>query len=174
MHSKFISKFIGNRAHPLTIAVSGQPPPPALRGSSTQALSPPKPDRAPRAVDLRCFDGARGARPVRQQGEARRRGAGYVSEAEVRDLILRSRKKACVGPERVERSVLDLSFNLLRSIPEVLERLPCLRTVYFVQNRISKISSLSSLGATLRSIELGGNRIRVRSSNCMRLRFTDS
>ncbi|KAH8117697.1 L domain-like protein [Phellopilus nigrolimitatus] len=57
-------------------------------------------------------------------------------------------------------NVLDLSFNLLRAIPECLEHFQSLRTVYFVQNRISKIDGLSSLGASLRSLELGGNRIR--------------
>jgi hypothetical protein len=36
-----------------------------------------------------------------------------------------------------------------------------LKTVYFVQNKISKITGLGSVGATLRSLELGGNRIRV-------------
>jgi protein phosphatase 1 regulatory subunit 7 len=41
--------------------------------------------------------------------------------------------------------------------------------VYFVQNRISKIVGLETLGPTLRSLELGGNRIRVRttSSACL-------
>lgn len=59
-------------------------------------------------------------------------------------------------------SVLDLSFNLLRAVPDVLERLTSLRTVYFVQNRIAKISGLQS-SVNLRSLELGGNKIRVRS-----------
>jgi protein phosphatase 1 regulatory subunit 7 len=58
-------------------------------------------------------------------------------------------------------SVLDLSFNLLRHVPEALSHLHSLKTVYFVQNKISKITGLGSVGATLRSLELGGNRIRV-------------
>ena len=57
-------------------------------------------------------------------------------------------------------SVLDLSFNLLRSVPERLEFLPSLHTIYFVQNKISKITGLTSC-INLRSLELGGNRIRV-------------
>lgn len=59
------------------------------------------------------------------------------------------------------RSVLDLSFNLLRHVPEALLHLHSLKTVYFVQNKISKISGFGSVGATLRSLELGGNKIRV-------------
>lgn len=58
-------------------------------------------------------------------------------------------------------SMLDLSYNNLREIPKALEHLTSLRTVYFVQNKISEISGLDSIGATLRSLELGSNRIRV-------------
>ncbi|KAF6757272.1 protein phosphatase regulatory subunit [Ephemerocybe angulata] len=54
---------------------------------------------------------------------------------------------------------LDLSFNLLRSVPSRLESMPRLSTIYFVQNKISKVSGLSSL-VNLRSLELGGNKIR--------------
>ena len=57
---------------------------------------------------------------------------------------------------------LDLSFNLLRAIPSGLRHLLKLKTVYFVQDRISVISGLEGLGATLTSLELGGNKIRVR------------
>ena len=57
---------------------------------------------------------------------------------------------------------LDLSFNLLRAIPPGLRHLLKLKTVYFVQDRISVISGLEGLGATLTSLELGGNKIRVR------------
>ncbi|KAI0033556.1 L domain-like protein [Vararia minispora EC-137] len=60
-----------------------------------------------------------------------------------------------------ELAVLDLSFNLLKAVPENLDCLPSLKTVYFVQNRITKISGFANVGATLRSVELGGNRIRV-------------
>ncbi|KAJ8072742.1 protein phosphatase regulatory subunit Sds22 [Marasmius tenuissimus] len=56
-------------------------------------------------------------------------------------------------------SILDLSFNLLKAVPEALNHLHALETVYFVQNRISKIANLTSL-TSLRSLELGGNRIR--------------
>jgi len=58
-----------------------------------------------------------------------------------------------------ELSVLDLSFNLVKTVPEALQRLPALHTVYFVQNRISKISNLQA-SVSLRSLELGGNKIR--------------
>lgn len=58
-------------------------------------------------------------------------------------------------------SVLDLSFNLLKSVPDEISHLHALQTIYFVQNRITKINNLSGAGATLRSLELGGNRIRV-------------
>jgi len=58
-------------------------------------------------------------------------------------------------------STLDLSFNLLKAVPDTLEKLTSLKTIYFVQNRITKISGLSGVGSTLRSLELGGNRIRV-------------
>ncbi|OAX41182.1 L domain-like protein [Rhizopogon vinicolor AM-OR11-026] len=57
-------------------------------------------------------------------------------------------------------AVLDLSFNLLRHVPEALSHLHSLKTIYFVQNKISKITGLGSVGGTLRSLELGGNRIR--------------
>lgn len=56
--------------------------------------------------------------------------------------------------------ILDVSFNLLRAVPPVIATLPALDTVYFVQNKISQIDGLSAVGATLRSLELGGNRLR--------------
>ncbi|KAG5638904.1 hypothetical protein H0H81_008965 [Sphagnurus paluster] len=56
-------------------------------------------------------------------------------------------------------SILDLSFNLLKNVPEGLKPLTSLHTVYFVQNRISKINGLATC-INLRSLELGGNRIR--------------
>jgi protein phosphatase 1 regulatory subunit 7 len=59
-------------------------------------------------------------------------------------------------------SSLDLSFNNFKAVPDTLQHLTALKTVYFVQNRITKIAGLDSLGRTLRSLELGGNRIRVR------------
>ncbi|KAI0049764.1 L domain-like protein [Auriscalpium vulgare] len=57
-------------------------------------------------------------------------------------------------------NVLDLSFNMLKAVPDTLHHLKSLKTVYFVQNRISKITGLQGVGATLRSLELGGNKIR--------------
>jgi protein phosphatase 1 regulatory subunit 7 len=57
-------------------------------------------------------------------------------------------------------SDLDLSFNLLKAIPDTLSHLTSLTTVYFVQNRISNISGLGS-STKLVNLELGANRIRV-------------
>jgi len=59
-----------------------------------------------------------------------------------------------------ELSVLDLSYNNLREVPKALDHLKSLTTVYFVQNKIPEISGLGSVGATLRSLELGSNKIR--------------
>ncbi len=60
---------------------------------------------------------------------------------------------------------LDLSFNMLKHIPEEFEtHLKALKTIFFVQNKISHIANLAGLSATLRSLELGGNRIRVSCS----------
>ncbi|QRW18057.1 protein phosphatase 1 regulatory subunit 7 [Rhizoctonia solani] len=61
----------------------------------------------------------------------------------------------------LDLKTLDLSFNLLRSVPHGLERHRYLHTIYFVQNKISKISGVSGLSGSLRSLELGGNRIRT-------------
>lgn len=57
--------------------------------------------------------------------------------------------------------VLDLSFNLLRNVPSGLEQHQLLHTIFFVQNKIAKISGVQGLANSLRSLELGGNRIRV-------------
>ncbi|KAF9520835.1 hypothetical protein BS47DRAFT_405890 [Hydnum rufescens UP504] len=56
---------------------------------------------------------------------------------------------------------LDVSFNLLRAIPEVISCLSSLEVVYFIQNKITEISSLEGVPTTLKSLELGGNRIRT-------------
>lgn len=65
-----------------------------------------------------------------------------------------------IFPPLLSVSVLDLSFNLLRAVPDRLGSLPSLDTIFFVQNKISKIAGLNH-SVTLRSLELGGNRIRV-------------
>lgn len=57
--------------------------------------------------------------------------------------------------------ILDLSFNLLRAVPVELLDIPSLEVLYFVQNKITSIEHLNHLGASLRSLELGSNRIRV-------------
>ncbi|KAF9468131.1 hypothetical protein BDZ94DRAFT_844706 [Collybia nuda] len=59
----------------------------------------------------------------------------------------------------INLGVLDMSFNLLKAVPDGLKYLTSLHTVYFVQNRISKITGLE-MSTKLRSLELGGNRIR--------------
>ncbi|CAE6425876.1 unnamed protein product [Rhizoctonia solani] len=61
----------------------------------------------------------------------------------------------------MDLKTLDLSFNLLRSVPHGLERHKSLHTIFFVQNKITKISGVAGLAGSLRSLELGGNRIRV-------------
>ena len=77
-------------------------------------------------------------------------------------LVLRHACKP--AHEDATRSTLDLSFNLIKHIPEEIEKhLTSLKTIFFVQNRISHIANLSGLAANLRSLELGGNRLRVRS-----------
>ena len=54
---------------------------------------------------------------------------------------------------------LDLSFNLIKCM-ENLSCLRCLKKLYFVQNKISKIEGVEEL-AELDMIELGANKIRV-------------
>lgn len=56
---------------------------------------------------------------------------------------------------------LDLSFNKIKHIKNI-SHLMKLTDLYFVQNKISKIEGLEGLTA-LRNLELGGNRIRVRT-----------
>ncbi|KAF8199575.1 hypothetical protein BJ912DRAFT_655796 [Pholiota molesta] len=78
------------------------------------------------------------------------------------ELDLYDNKLKTVGDALIKSpklKVLDLSFNLLRSVPEGLDSLSVLDTIYFVQNKISKISGFG-LCTTLRSLELGGNKIR--------------
>ncbi|KAJ7170623.1 L domain-like protein [Mycena crocata] len=80
----------------------------------------------------------------------------------LQELDLYDNKVKHVGnslDELSELSVLDLSFNLIRTVPEALQHLPSLQTVYFVQNRINKINNLHA-STSLRSLELGGNKIR--------------
>ncbi|PAV16652.1 hypothetical protein PNOK_0827200 [Pyrrhoderma noxium] len=83
-----------------------------------------------------------------------------LEELDLYDNKLKAIGNALDGCSRM--AVLDFSFNLLRSIPDCLNHFPSLHTIFFVQNKISHISpgSLSSVGRTLRSLELGGNRIR--------------
>jgi protein phosphatase 1 regulatory subunit 7 len=60
---------------------------------------------------------------------------------------------------------LDLSFNLIKHLPsEIFDTLTSLRTLYLVQNKVSKIAGLEGLAASLVSLELGGNRLRVSGS----------
>ncbi|KAF5367430.1 hypothetical protein D9758_003674 [Tetrapyrgos nigripes] len=83
-----------------------------------------------------------------------------LTKLEELDLYDNKVKDPASALDKLENlSVLDLSFNLLRTVPDSLQYLRSLHTVYFVQNRISKITNLDNL-ASLRSLELGGNRIR--------------
>ncbi|KIJ67066.1 hypothetical protein HYDPIDRAFT_109066 [Hydnomerulius pinastri MD-312] len=80
----------------------------------------------------------------------------------IEELDLYDNKIKKVGDELINMSslsTLDLSFNLLKTMPEALAHLPSLKTAYFVQNRISKITSLET-ATSLTSLELGGNKIR--------------
>ncbi|ORZ34085.1 hypothetical protein BCR44DRAFT_1437068 [Catenaria anguillulae PL171] len=62
----------------------------------------------------------------------------------------------------INLELLDLSFNKIKRIPEgVLHGMAKLRDLYFVANKISVIENLDGLDS-LRSLELGANRIRVR------------
>ncbi|GJJ08556.1 hypothetical protein Clacol_002774 [Clathrus columnatus] len=57
--------------------------------------------------------------------------------------------------------VLDLSFNLIKAVPDSLGSFPSIDTLYFVQNKISVIEHFDQVCSTLRTLELGGNRIRT-------------
>jgi Leucine-rich repeat (LRR) protein len=64
-------------------------------------------------------------------------------------------------------STLDFSFNLLRHIPassspDSLSQYPNLKVLFLVQNGIKRIEGLDGLGQSLETLELGGNKIRVR------------
>jgi protein phosphatase 1 regulatory subunit 7 len=60
---------------------------------------------------------------------------------------------------------LDLSFNNIRHPPN-LPSLTKVKVMYLVQNKIAKVQAgeLDWCSNTITSIELGGNRIRVRSN----------
>ncbi|CCM04306.1 uncharacterized protein FIBRA_06477 [Fibroporia radiculosa] len=81
-----------------------------------------------------------------------------LEELDLYDNKVKTVDEALSGLSKL--TVLDLSFNLLRRVPDTLHYLRALDTVYFVQNKISQISGLDSVGTTLRSLELGGNRLR--------------
>lgn len=57
---------------------------------------------------------------------------------------------------------LDFSYNNFRHLPSLPSQ-KHIHTIYFVQNKISKIEpgQLDWAADTLKSLELGGNRIRV-------------
>ncbi|KAG8821722.1 hypothetical protein FRC17_009742 [Serendipita sp. 399] len=83
----------------------------------------------------------------------------HLEEVDFYDNRLKTLGNALDGKESLR--ILDLSFNLLRSIPPELLNIPALQVVYFVQNKITKIEHLGHLGPSLRSLELGSNRIRT-------------
>ncbi|KAG1804239.1 uncharacterized protein BJ212DRAFT_1394370 [Suillus subaureus] len=83
----------------------------------------------------------------------------------LRKLCLRQNAISHLDPEvfklLTQLEELDLYDNKLKTVGDTLDDMSALtRIVYFVQNKISKITGLESVGATLRSLELGGNRIR--------------
>ncbi|KAG6865722.1 hypothetical protein C0991_012368 [Blastosporella zonata] len=80
-----------------------------------------------------------------------------LEELDLYDNKLKNVGDALLKLSKLE--TLDLSFNLLKAIPEGLASMVSLHTIYFVQNRISKINGLESC-INIRSLELGGNRIR--------------
>ena len=100
-----------------------------------------------------------GTGPLRQQDKICGGGAKPTN------FPLVGTQRGCKGASGISVFVsfrsLDLSFNLLREIPETLSHLTSLKSVYFVQNRISHIAGLQSIGATLTNLELGANKIRV-------------
>lgn len=62
---------------------------------------------------------------------------------------------------------LDFSFNSIRHISNI-QSLGQLRMLYFVQNKISRVRPndfAGSIAIHLRSLELGGNRLRVSSAS---------
>ncbi|CAG7852541.1 Protein phosphatase 1 regulatory subunit SDS22 [Serendipita indica DSM 11827] len=83
----------------------------------------------------------------------------HLEEADFYDNRLKQLGNALDG--KASLRILDLSFNLLRAVPPELVNIPALQTIYFVQNKITRIEHFHHLGATLRSLELGSNRIRV-------------
>ncbi|KAH8826369.1 protein phosphatase regulatory subunit [Flagelloscypha sp. PMI_526] len=86
----------------------------------------------------------------------------HLTELDLYDNKLKDRGIGPALDQLVELTTLDFSFNLLKHVPGTLAHLPQLSTVYFVQNRIGKIESLDAPTLiNLRSLELGGNRIRV-------------
>lgn len=86
---------------------------------------------------------------------------GTLKKLEELDLYDNKVKHLGSGLDGLEElQVLDLSFNLLRSVPSGLEQNQLLHTIYFVQNKITKISGVQGLANSLKSLELGGNRIR--------------
>ncbi|KAG8827992.1 hypothetical protein FRB91_003743 [Serendipita sp. 411] len=82
-----------------------------------------------------------------------------LEEIDFYDNRLKALGNALDGKQSLR--ILDLSFNLLRSIPPELLNIPALQVLYFVQNKITKIEHLGHLGGSLRSLELGSNRIRA-------------
>lgn len=113
----------------------------------------------PRPRGVLPLNESRRTRSIRQQDQACWRRLEQPFGSGVSVFLFFARR---FGPQTSpDPSVLDLSFNLLKLVPDTLHHLTSLRTVYFVQNRISKITGLQGVGGTLRSLELGGNKLRV-------------
>ncbi len=84
--------------------------------------------------------------------------SGTLQELDCYDNKLKNDSLSLSTPHLSNLKILDLSFNLLKSIPSPLP--PTLEVVYFVQNKISQIHLAGDACQRLRSLELGGNRIR--------------
>lgn len=59
--------------------------------------------------------------------------------------------------------VLDLSFNAIREMVDLVQCVPLLEELYLAQNKLRTIKGLEGL-THLRILDLGANRIRVRFS----------
>lgn len=57
-------------------------------------------------------------------------------------------------------TILDLSFNSIRFIPDLAKSCPQLEELYVAQNKLKKIEGLNGL-TKLKTLDLGANRIRV-------------
>lgn len=92
----------------------------------------------------------------------RSKDIGILTQLEDLDLYDNSIEKISGLDDLVQLESLDLSFNNIHHISNVSHLGQC-RTIYFVQNKISKVRPDDLKGPiadSLESLELGGNRLR--------------